>query len=157
MQPGKPAYRAVLAAFGHGIVCVDGTIDRARLGSIVFRDPHALHRLEVAVHPYVIARVDERIAASTAATVVVEAIKLIEAGMHRGYDALWVVTAPRSAQIDRLVKERGYRRDEAALRVDAQPSQEEKAKLADLVLVNDSDLEALRGQVERAWEQIVRA
>ena len=77
-----------------------------------------------------------------------------EAGMHRSYDALWVVTAPRPVQIARLVATRGLDEGEAALRVDAQPPQEEKAVLADVVLVNDSDLAALRERVKAAWAQM---
>jgi dephospho-CoA kinase len=156
MQPGGPAYAAVLDAFGPEVVAADGSIDRRRLGAIVFRDPAALRRLEAAVHPQTIAEVERRIARAGEPLVVVEAIKLIEAGMQRGYDALWVVTAPRQVQIARLVAGRGLTEAEAALRVDAQPLQEEKAALADLVLVNDGSLEALREKVEAAWTQIWR-
>lgn len=155
MQPGGPAYAAVIATFGQGILAADGTIDRARLGAIVFRDPAALRRLEAAVHPATIAELDRRIAAATAPVVVVEAIKLIEAGMHRHYDALWVVAAPRPLQIARLMETRGLSQAEAALRVDAQPPQEDKIALADLVIVNDGDREQLREQVEAAWAQIL--
>lgn len=154
MQPGGPAYAAVVAAFGQGILAADGTIDRARLAAIVFRDPAALRRLEAAVHPATLAEVDRRIAAATAPVVVVEAIKLIEAGMHRNYDALWVVAAPRPLQIARLMEMRGLSQAEAALRVDAQPPQEDKIALADVVIVNDGDREQLRERVEAAWAQI---
>lgn len=135
-------------------MAADGSIDRRRLGAIVFRDPAALRRLEAAVHPATIAEVARRIDRAGEPLVVVEAIKLIEAGMHRGYDALWVVTAPRQVQIARLVAGRGLTEAEAAQRVDAQPPQEEKAARADLVLVNDGDLEALREKVKAAWMQI---
>jgi dephospho-CoA kinase len=91
---------------------------------------------------------------ATEPVIVVEAIKLIEAGLYRGYDALWVVTAPRWLQIERLVNSRGLTEDSAALRVDAQPPQEEKVAVADLVLVNDGSLEALREKVQAAWSQI---
>lgn len=94
MEPGGPAYGPVVEAFGAGILADDGRIDRARLGAIVFRDPAALASLEAAVHPAAIAEIDRRIAAAAEPAVVIEAIKLIEAGMHRNYDALWVVTAP---------------------------------------------------------------
>lgn len=154
MQPGGPAYDAVVAAFGPEILAASGAIDRARLGDIVFRDPAALRRLEAAVHPATIAEVTRRIAQATEAVVVVEAIKLIEAGMHHGCDALWVVTAPRLLQIERLVAMRGLAGKEAVLRVDAQPPQAEKAALADLIIVNDGNLETLRAKVEAAWAKI---
>ncbi len=154
MRPGGPAYDAVVKAFGPEILADDGTIERGKLGAIVFRDPDALRRLEAAVHPATIAEVARRIGRATEPVVVVEAIKLIEAGMHHGYDALWVVTAPRSLQIARLMAGRGLAEEEAALRVDAQPPQEEKAALADLVIVNDGDLNGLREKVKKAWAGI---
>lgn len=154
MEPGGPAYDGVVGAFGPEILAADGTINRGKLGAIVFRDPRALRRLEAVVHPATITKVDERIARAETLVVVVEAIKLIEAGMHRGYDALWVVTAPRPLQITRLVTQRGLTEEQAVLRIDAQAPQEEKAALADLVIVNDGDLAALREQVEAAWAQV---
>lgn len=155
MRPDCAAYGAVVEAFGSEILAADGTIDRARLGDIVFRDPESLRRLEAAVHPATIAVIGERIARATEPVVVVEAIKLIEAGMHHDCDALWVVTAPRSLQIARLMAARDLGEEEAALRVDAQPPQEEKAALADLVIVNAGSLEELTEKVQRAWAQIL--
>jgi dephospho-CoA kinase len=154
MRRGGPAYDAVVEAFGPEIVAADGNIDRARLGAIVFRDPAALQRLEAVVHPATVAEVGRRISQATEPVIVVEAIKLIEAGMHRHYDALWVVTAPRSLQIARLREGRGLSEQEAVLRVDAQPPQEEKAALADRVFVNNGSLEELRESVKEAWAQI---
>ncbi|MGD8625270.1 MAG: dephospho-CoA kinase [Anaerolineae bacterium] len=155
MEPGGPAYQAVIDAFGPGVVDDGGRIDRGRLGAIVFRDKEALARLEAAVHPATLAEVGRRITQAKAGVVVVEAIKLIEAGMQRLYDALWVVTAPREMQVERLVTQRGMRAEEAALRVDAQAPQEEKAALADRVFVNDGDLAALEAEVRAAWAELV--
>lgn len=154
MRPDGPAYRDVIQAFGPEILAGDGSIDRGKLGAIVFRDPRALRRLEGAVHPATVARVDELIAAAREPVVVVEAIKLIEAGMHRGYDELWVVTAPRPIQIRRLVERRGMSEGEAALRVDAQPPQQEKVALADRLFVNDGGLDELQKSVREAWQEI---
>jgi len=159
MLPGGAAHDAVVEAFGSDILSdmdADGTIDRAKLGAIVFRDPAALRRLEQAVHPATVVAVNHLIAAATERVVVVEAIKLIEAGMHRRYDALWVVTAPREVQIARLVAIRGLSQAEAALRVDAQPPQAEKAALADLVIVNDGGMADLRLKVEAGWAEVKR-
>jgi len=154
MRPGGPAYEAVLEAFGRQILAADGTVDRGRLGAIVFRDPEALRRLERAVHPATRACVDELIAGAREPVVAVEAIKLIEAGMHRRCDELWVVTAPRPLQIRRLVEQRGMSEAEAALRVDAQPPQEQKAALADRLFVNDGGLDELEKSVRQAWQEI---
>lgn len=155
MRPGGPAYTAVVAAFGRKVLDPEGAVDRVKLGAIVFRDAEALRRLEAAVHPATIAEVDRRIAQATSSpVVVVEAIKLIEAGMHRAYDELWVVVASRETQIARLATSRGLSEEEAALRVDAQPPQAEKAALADRVFINDGELRALQRQVEAAWVEL---
>ena len=154
MQPGGPAYEAVVDAFGREIVSDEGCIDRAKLGAIVFRDAAALQRLEWVVHPAVIVEVDSRIKQAPEAVVVIEAIKLIESGMYLRCDSLWVVTAPRRLQIARLVATRGLTEAEAALRIDAQPSQAEKAELADLVIANDGGLGELRRKVEAGWARI---
>jgi dephospho-CoA kinase len=154
MRPGGPAYEAVLQAFGRQILAADNTVDRAKLGAVVFRDAKALERLERAVHPAIRARVDKLVAQATEPVVVVEAIKLIEAGMHRRCDQLWVVTTPRPIQIRRLVDHRGMSEAEAALRVDAQPPQQQKAVLADRLFVNDGSLVELEKNVRKAWQQI---
>ena len=154
MRAGTRTHAAIVEAFGPDVLASDGEIDRSRLGALVFADPAALARLEAIVHPATLGAVARRIAASSAAVVVVEAIKLIEAGMHRDYDALWVVTAPRAVQIARLVANRGLTEAQAALRVDAQPPQAEKAALADRVIINDGSLDSLQKQVEAAWTQL---
>lgn len=154
MRPGGPAYDAVVQAFGREILADDGSVDRGRLGAIVFRDPEALRRLEAAVHPPTRERVDELVTKATEPVVVVEAIKLIEAGMHRDCDEVWVVTAPRPLQVRRLVEHRGMSEAEAALRVDAQPPQEQKAARAGRLFVNDGGLDELETSVRQAWQEI---
>ncbi len=152
MEPVQPAYADIVAAFGDDIAPAGGPINRARLGEIVFADPNALARLEALVHPAVGRRITELVASSTADVVVIEAIKLLEAGLSlRLCDEVWVVTAPRAAQLSRLMETRGLSHDEAVLRIDAQPSQEVKIAQADVVIDNDGDLDVLRRAVERAW------
>jgi dephospho-CoA kinase len=154
MAKGMPVWRAILDEFGEGILGSDGEIDRERLGGIVFADAEALKRLEAIVHPAVTARVDELIRQATEPVVVVEAIKLIEAGWHRTYDALWVVTCPKEQQVERLMRTRKLSREEALLRIEAQPPQENKIALADVVIDNSGSLKEMREQVEREWERL---
>ncbi|MDY7039646.1 MAG: dephospho-CoA kinase [Chloroflexota bacterium] len=156
MHRGGPAYAAVVEAFGPGILRPDGEIDRARLGAIVFAGAEELRRLEAIVHPEVIIRVDALIREASESVVVVEAIKLIEAGMHRDCHALWVVTCPRRRQIARLMRSRGLSEAEAILRVDAQPPQAEKIALADVVIDNSHTLAETRQQVETEWKKLIR-
>jgi dephospho-CoA kinase len=154
MRPGTPVHSEIVCTFGPEILEGDGSVDRTKLGALVFADPEAMATLERLVHPATIAEVERQISDTTEPVVAVEAIKLIESGMHGRYDALWVVTAPRQAQIDRLVRGRGLSLEEAKLRIDAQPPQAEKAALADVVLHNDGNLADLQAQVEAAWAAI---
>jgi len=159
-QKGKPVHAAILAAFGSGILRADGEIDRAQLGKLVFSDPDALRRLEAIVHPAVTAEVARQIsnlksrASDGQAVIVVEAIKLIEAGLHEQCDALWVVTCRPGLQLDRLMRTRGLSETDARLRIVAQPPQSEKAALADVLIENNGTLDELRAQVKHHWEQV---
>ena len=158
MLPGGPAYEAVLAAFGPGILADDGHIDRARLGAIVFADPQALARLESIVHPAVFARTQELVAAAKEPIVVIEAIKLLESGMARRMcDAVWVVTARPAVALARLIAQRGMDEAEARRRLDNQMPEAEKVTHADMVIDNSGSLEETRQQVKAAWQQVMRS
>ena len=154
MEKGPPVWQAVVNEFGEGILCRDGSIDRKKLGDIVFADEAALRRLEATVHPAVIARTEELIESSPEPVVVVEAIKLIEAGMDKACDALWVVTCRKEQQLARLMEQRGLTEGEARQRIEAQPPQEAKLALADVVIDNSGSLEETWRQVKREWEQV---
>lgn len=154
IQPNGPAYRSVVEAFGQEILRPDGTIDRNKLGEIVFNDPAALKRLERLIQPAVGRIIARRLAETDAPVVVIEAIKLVEAGMHTSGDALWIVTASREEQVRRLMQTRHMSREEAETRIDAQPSIEPRLPLADVVIENNGTLDGLWRQVKAAWQQI---
>ncbi len=158
MDPGQPAYEQIVARFGPQIAPDGGPIDRLRLGQIVFSDPAALADLEAIVHPAVFQAIQRRVAQASAPVVVIEAIKLLEAGLSRQLcDQVWVVTAPRGQQIQRLMRSRNLSEAEAILRIDAQPPQAEKIAQADVVIENDGSLAEVRAQVEWAWQRLRRA
>jgi dephospho-CoA kinase len=156
MAPDTDVWHQVVAAFGDEIVAPDGSLDRARLGAIVFGEARALARLEAIVHPAVIALTEQQIAdARGARAAVIEAIKLIESGMVRRLcDVLWVVTAPREVRLERLVSQRGMDRATARQRIDAQPPEADKVAQADVVIDNSGTIEETTRQVERAWAQL---
>jgi len=153
MQAGGLAHAAIVETFGPDVLAPDGEIDRARLGSRVFADPGALARLEAIVHPATLEAITGRIAAASSAVVVVEAIKLIEAGMAQGCDSVWVTTCRPEQQIRRIVSARGLSRAEAEQRVQAQPPQEEKIRHANVVIDTSGTLSWTRVQVQAAWER----
>ncbi len=156
IQPGGPAYLKVITDFGEQIVQSDGSLDRKRLGELVFGDPERLRHLEHIVHPLVAERIVERLQVSRKPVVVIEAIKLIEAGLAAMCNEVWVVTSPASLQLERLLDTRRLTRAEAKMRIDAQPPQPEKIKVANVVIENTGSLEALRQRVEEEWARVQR-
>ncbi|MGB9724051.1 MAG: dephospho-CoA kinase [Chloroflexia bacterium] len=151
MRRGTEVHRAIVAAFGAGILGPDGEIDRRALGEIVFADPAALARLEAIVHPAVLAYTEEWLAGVREEVAVVDAIKLIEAGIAERCDEVWVVTCPEAEQLRRLISYRGWSREEALRRIRAQPPQEEKVARADVVIDNSGTMEKVLAQVRAAW------
>ncbi len=156
MRVGTPVHAAIVETFGAEALAPDGGIDRERLGEIVFADPAALARLEAIVHPATIEAISRRVAASPAEVIVVEAIKLIEAGMAEGCDSVWVTACRTEQQIARLMKTRDLSRIEAEQRVRAQPPQEVKIARADVVIDTSCTLAQTREQAQAAWERLPR-
>jgi len=155
MEPGGRAYDAVVATFGDCILDKDGAIDRKRLADIVFTDPNQLQRLERIIHPAVEQRVSEIVEAATEPVVAVEAIKLLESRLRHLCDTIWVVTASRKTQLQRLVSQKGLEQEEALRRMAAQSPQSHKEREADVVINNDGDMEQLRAQVQAAWDELM--
>jgi dephospho-CoA kinase len=154
---GSPGYLPVVDLFGKWILDSNEQIDRAKLGRLVFSDPSALESLEKVVHPLVGQAVDILIRRSRQEVVVVEAIKLIEAGLAKKCDSLWVTYAPQEQQIARLVQKRGMPEASAIQRIQAQPPQEDKVIVADVVIRNDRDFENTWMQVVMAWNNLFPA
>ncbi len=153
---GTPAWDTVVETFGADLIRFDGEIDRRKLGARVFGNPDALKRLEEITHPAVNALVKEILRANDKPVVVLEAIKLVESGLHRVCDALWVVTCGTEQEIQRVVRDRGMSEEDARARLAAQSSSDEKLKLASVVIDNSRDLQTTRLQVQNAWKNTVR-
>lgn len=150
MEPGTSENDRIVERFGPEVRATDGRIDRPRLGGIVFADPAGLRDLEAILHPGVRAEIRRRMAASTAPVLVVDAIKLLESGLAKEMDAVWVVTCPREEQVRRLVRDRGLTEEQANARISAQGSQEEKARQATVVIDNGGTLADAERQVDAA-------
>jgi dephospho-CoA kinase len=154
---GTPETRAIAARFGPDLLRPeDGTIDRRRLGDVVLGDPAALRALERILDPGVRQAIAERVASTRAGVVVLDAIRLIEAGTAARCDAVWVVVCDQAVQMDRLQASRGMSADQAALRIAAQRPAAEKVRHATAVITNDTTPEALAEQVEAAWNRTVQ-
>lgn len=156
MAPSGPAYAAVVAAFGPGVVAADGQIDRLALGRIVFADAAALQRLEAIVHPAVFQLAQAELATTTAPVVILEAIKLLESGrLLTLCNEVWVVTAAPEIQMARLLTLRGMSETEAAQRMAAQSSQAEKVQRATRVIDNSGTTDELAAQLDAIWADLL--
>ncbi|MEU0396147.1 dephospho-CoA kinase [Streptomyces sp. NPDC006208] len=157
VEPGTPGLAAVVDAFGTGILTPDGTLDRPKLGTIVFADAERLATLNAIVHPLVGARSTELQGAAGADAVVVHDVPLLtENKLAPLYDLVVVVDAAPETQLDRLVRLRGMAESEARARMAAQATREERRAVADLLIDNDGPLEKLEPQVRRVWEELSR-
>ncbi|MFD3420346.1 dephospho-CoA kinase [Streptomyces decoyicus] len=155
VEPGTPGLAAVVAEFGDGVLTPDGSLDRPKLGGIVFSDPEKLKALNAIVHPLVGARSAELEASAGPDAVVVHDVPLLtENGLAPLYDLVVVVDAAVATQLDRLVRLRGMAEDEAKSRMAAQATREQRLAVADLVIDNDGPLEALEPQVRAVWERL---
>ncbi|GLW13428.1 dephospho-CoA kinase [Streptomyces sp. NBRC 13847] len=155
VEPGTPGLAAVVAEFGDGVLTPDGTLDRPKLGGIVFADPQKLKALNAIVHPLVGARSAELEAAAGPDAVVVHDVPLLtENGLAPLYDLVVVVDAAPQTQLERLVRLRGMAEDEATSRMAAQATREQRLAVADLVIDNDGPLDALEPQVRAVWERL---
>ncbi|GFE17631.1 dephospho-CoA kinase [Streptomyces glebosus] len=155
VEPGTPGLAAVVEEFGADILAPDGTLDRPKLGGIVFSDPGRLKALNAIVHPLVGARSAELEASAGPDAVVVHDVPLLtENGLAPLYDLVVVVDAAPQTQLDRLVRLRGMAEDEAKSRMAAQATREQRLAVADLVIDNDGPLEALEPQVRAVWERL---
>lgn len=153
--PGKEAWQQVTAAFGQDILADDQTIDRKKLGAIVFGSEEARKQLNAIVHPLMFKDIGERIQAKRAEgfcePIVVEAAILIEANWTPLVDEVWLVEANKQAVIDRVAEQRGMAATETEARIASQLSNEERRKHAHLVIHNDGSLADLKQRVSEAW------
>ncbi|HEX7975577.1 MAG TPA: dephospho-CoA kinase [Anaerolineales bacterium] len=150
-----PGYQPIVDTFGKWVLGSDGQVDRSRLSRVIFADPEALARLEAIVHPLVGQAVDILIRRSPRSVVVLEAIKLIESGLNKQCDSLWVTYASQEMQMSRLMQKRGMTEAAARQRIQAQPVQEQKTAAARVVIQNTGSFEDSWRQVVTAWQATV--
>jgi dephospho-CoA kinase len=157
MMPGAPAYKPIIDTFGQLIIGSDKRINRQMLGKIVFTNPDAMKQLEAITHPIVRQGVDVLVKRAKQRVVVIEAIKLLEGDLKDWVDSIWVVNASRKSQYIRLVGQRKMSEEDAKQRILSQGSQEEKMKLANVVIENDGDVEKTWKQVQQQWTEVRKA
>ena len=156
--PGKEAWRQVVAEFGRDILADDQTIDRKKLGAIVFASDEARKKLNSIVHPLMFhdirRRATEKRAEGFTNPIVVEAAILIEANWLPLVDEVWVVVTGKSAVIERVAVQRGLSARDTEARIASQLADAERLKHANVVIRNDGSLEDLKKQIRIAWERL---
>jgi dephospho-CoA kinase len=145
IEPGKPAWEDIVEHFGSEVLNPDQTIDREKLGAIVFNDPERLQELNQITHPRVGEQFKQMIknikSQQADAVLFIEVPLLYETHMDRICDEVWVVWVDEETQIQRLMKRDGLSREDALKRIDAQMSLDEKARRADFVIDNRFSIE----------------
>jgi len=155
--PGSPGWEAVVEAFGKGILAADGTVDRHKLGEIVFKNQVVLSRLNCIVRPLIAQEVQARLKElrkKRTRVVVLEAALLIEAGWSPLVDEIWVTTAPESVIFKRLAAKREMSRAQAQARIKAQIPVAEQKKYATRIIDTNTPLPKLKAKIAALWQKL---
>jgi dephospho-CoA kinase len=160
VEPGSPGLAQVAAAFGDEVLRPDGSLNRERLGEIVFGDPGLRAKLNAIVHPLVREWMQEAeraaVQANGDAVVVHDVPLLAESRGTAGFDAVIVVDVPPDLQLERLVSRRGMPAEQARARMAAQAGREQRLAVADIVIDNSGSLDDLDRRVAEIWADLER-
>ncbi len=147
----------MVGTFGTGVLAKDGTLDRARLGEIVFADPELRAKLGAIIHPRVGARIRDLEREAEPGSIVVEDIPLIAENDLAGFfDLVVVVDVSPRLQQERLTRDRGLTAEQVQLRMAAQSSREQRLAIADIVVDNSGSLAELDREVGELWGELCR-
>lgn len=158
--PGSPGLAAVAEAFGQDVLNPDGTLNRKRLGELIFADEEKRQRLNHILHPFIIARQDEIMREwereDPDGIGMIDAALMIESGGYRRFDKLIVVHCRPEVQLERLMLRNNLSRDEAQARIDAQMPQAEKQKYADFLIDTSDGFELTKKRVLEVHDQLLQ-
>ena len=159
MEPGREAHRDIVREFGSNVLAADGSIDRQKLGAIVFADHARRARLNEIVHPRVIEEQNRMLLEAEArdpnGIAVIDAALMIESGGHKRFDKLIVVYCDRETQIERLMRRNAITREDAERRVGAQMSTEEKLRYADYRISTAGTPDETRRRVVEVYDELL--
>jgi dephospho-CoA kinase len=158
VAPGTPGMKAVVDAFGDDILNSERTLDRTKLGAIVFADETKRLHLNSILHPFIISAQDEQIREwekeDPQGIAVVDAALMIESGGYRRFDKLVVVHCRPEVQFERLMARDGLSRADAEQRIGAQMAQEEKKTYADFLIDTSEGFDSTRRQTEKVFQKL---
>jgi dephospho-CoA kinase len=163
VEPGTAGLAEIATVFGSSVIADDGSLDRPALGAVIFADADKRARLNAITHPAIWKRAAELFEAAEAANpevvIVYDVPLLAEAAADRPlrFDLVVVVQADIERRIDRMVKLRGMSRAEAEGRLRAQASDEDRAKLADVIIDSGGSLSHTLEQADSLWAELTSA
>lgn len=154
VKPGLKAWKGIIETFGTDVLNPDQTINRQRLGSIVFGNPELLGRLNNITHPAIIETISRQMEEfrnrpqADHELMVIDVPLLIETGLDKLVDQVWVVDVPEHIQLERLMKRDNITQEQAVKKIRSQMSTKEKRKYAHVVIDNTGSPEKTREAVE---------
>ena len=159
VEPGKPAWKELVTEFGENILNSDQTINRAKLGQIVFASAQARTKLNEITHPRVIEMFSKTVdefkgQKSHSPALILDVPLLIEAKMDNLVDEIWLVYVQPETQVKRLMKRNGLTTEEALARLAAQMPIDEKRHYADVIIDNQGSIEETRQNVIKLWKEL---
>ncbi|MEY4348869.1 MAG: hypothetical protein RL719_166 [Actinomycetota bacterium] len=154
---GSDGLKAIVAIWGESILGPDGELDRAAMAKIIFNDPKQREVLEDIIHPAVAARSREMILGAGAGSIVIYNVPLlVEANVQLPFDLVVTVEAPQSAQIERMVRNRGMSVEDAKARISAQATPAQRAQRADVILNSNQSLGRLLDDTDDLWVRLTK-
>lgn len=156
-EKGEKGWERIKEAFSDSVFNEDGSLNREKLGEIVFHDPVQRKRLEEISHPLIMEQIHEEVrscAGKNIPFILVEAALLIESNRAKQFHGLIVVSCRKEQQIERLMRTRAISKEKALSMIGAQLSIEEKVKRATYVIDNSADLEKMKKQVKKVFQEI---
>ena len=157
VEPHEKAWQAIVDEFGQEILNEDLTLNREKLGQIVFDNPDKLEKLNQITHPAVFEAASERVKEiekiDADAIIIKDVPLLIETGIHKTVDKVIVVSATMENRLQRLM-DRGFTKEEAEKRIATQLPIREKVKYADFVIQNDGSIEETQKQAQEIFKSL---
>jgi len=148
VQPGQPAILAIAEVFGADVVDGEGQLRRAYLRDLIFDDHAARNKLEMIIHPLVHDGIRERVSLVTFPYCIISSPLLLESRTAHDVDRILVVDVPESLQIERASRRDNSQKCDIQKIIDSQINRKERLKVADDIIINNSNFSYLREQVQ---------
>lgn len=152
VEPGGEGAQALRRVFGDGIFHENGKLDRKTLAADVFNDDERLKLLNDTLHPLILAHI-EKLAKTIEGRVFIDAALLIQTGMHKTVDRIWLLVADKKSRVERVMKRDGLTAQEVKRRIKSQLSDEEMKPYVDEIVDNSGSIEALQRRVDDLLKQ----